>query len=126
MVTMAQVMARAPQTVCPATTVGDAARRMREADTDDVVVVDQGRVVGILTDRDLALRVVAEDKDSSTPVGDICRGQTFVTIGPDVGIGQAMQLMRDRAASRLLVAEEDRIIGVISLADLNPQGRLRN
>lgn len=127
--TMAQVMTRDPQTVSASDTVGQAARRMRDADTTDVVVIDQGRVLGILTDRDITLRVVAEEKDPSTPVGEICRGQTLVTIRPDAGIEQGLALMRDTPTGRLLVAEADRIVGVVSLADLTAwrdiQGRRR-
>lgn len=127
--TMAQIMARDPQTVSATATVAEAARRMRVSGAAEVVLIDQGRVMGILTDRDIALHVVAEERAASTLAGEIRGTEPLVTIRPDAGIEQAAQLMRERATSRLLVAEGDRIIGVVSLTDLTSerdlQGRLR-
>lgn len=96
-----------------------AARRMRDARVGCVVVVRDGRVVGILTDRDLALRVVAEGRDPhATTVADIVTYEA-TTVPRDTGIATAVALMRDRGVRRLpIVAEDGQITGIITADDL--------
>jgi CBS domain-containing protein len=115
--TVAEIMARDPQTVQADAPVREAAQRMRDADTGDVVVLEGGRLVGIVTDRDIAVRVVAEGGSADTPVRDACTADP-TTITPDTRIEQAVALMRDRAIRRLPVVEGDRPVGVVSLGDL--------
>jgi CBS domain-containing protein len=116
--TVSDVMTRSPETVEVSDTVVEAARRMRDADTGDVIVLDNGRVVGILTDRDITLRIVAEDKDLSTPVGEACTTTDLQTVGPDTSLDQAVQLMRGNAIRRLPVVQNGQAVGIISLGDL--------
>jgi CBS domain-containing protein len=115
--TVSDVMTANPETIEASEPVMEAARRMRDADIGDVIVLDDGRVVGILTDRDIAVRVVAEGKDSSTPVREAC-STDLQTVGPDTSLAQAVQLMRDNAVRRLPVVENDQAVGVLSLGDL--------
>lgn len=116
--TVAQIMARYPETVTPDTTVGEAARRMRDIDAGDVVVLDGGRLAGMLTDRDIAVRVVAEDKGPSTPVREVYSRQDLATVTPDMSMEQAAEVMRSKAVRRLPVVEGDRVVGVVSIGDL--------
>lgn len=116
--TVAEIMAHNPETVQADAPVVDAARRMRDSDTGDVVVLDGERLTGILTDRDIAVRVVAEGRDPSTPVRDVCSGQDLVTVDPDTPIDRAVELMRKGNVRRLPVVEGDRPVGVVSLGDL--------
>ena len=116
--TVSDVMTRNPETIEVSEPVVEAARRMRDADTGDVIVLDSGRVVGILTDRDITVRVVAEDKDLSTPVGEACSAADLQTVGPDTSLDQAVQLMRSNAIRRLPVVENDQAVGILSLGDL--------
>ncbi|MEO7260815.1 MAG: CBS domain-containing protein [Jatrophihabitantaceae bacterium] len=116
--TVSDVMTSNPETIEADEPVGEAARRMRDADTGDVIVLDNGRVVGILTDRDIAVRVVAEDLDSSTPVRQACSADDLQTVSPDTSLAQAVQLMRTHAVRRLPVVDNDRAVGVLSLGDL--------
>ena len=116
--TVADVMTREPVTIEASEQVVEAARRMRDADAGDVIVVDDGRVVGIVTDRDLTIRVLAEGKGPSARVGDVCSGDGLVTVGPDTSVAQAVNLMRNRAVRRLPVVENDRAVGVVSIGDL--------
>lgn len=116
--TVSDLMTRDPETVEADESVLEAARRMRDADSGDVIVLDNGRVVGILTDRDIAIRVVAEGKDSSTPVRDACSASDLQTVGPDTSLAQAVQLMRSHAVRRLPVVENDQAVGILSLGDL--------
>lgn len=116
--TVSDVMTANPETIEASEPVMEAARRMRDADIGDVIVLDDGRVVGILTDRDIAVRIVAEGKDASTPVREACSATDLQTVGPDTSLVQAVQLMRDNAVRRLPVVENDRAVGVLSLGDL--------
>lgn len=116
--TVAEIMARDPQTVNADETVADAARRMRDSDSGDVLVMDGGRLVGIVTDRDIAVRIVAEGRDASTPAREACSSGDLTTVTPDTRIDMAVQIMRDKAVRRLPVVEGDRPVGVVSLGDL--------
>ena len=115
--TVADVMTRNPSTIEGSEPVIEAARRMKTADAGDVIVLDNGRVAGIVTDRDIVVRVVAEGKELTTPVRDACSGE-LVTVAPDMSIEQAAQLMRTNAIRRLPVVENDSAVGVVSIGDL--------
>src|ERR1700710_1764837 len=116
--TVSDVMTRDPETIEADVPVLEAARRMRDADIGNVVVLDNGRVVGIVTDRDIVVRVVAEELDSSTPVREACSAGDLQTVGPDTSLQQAVQLMRANAIRRLPVVENDHAVGILSLGDL--------
>jgi CBS domain-containing protein len=99
--------------------VSDAARQMRDRNVGAVVVEDDGKLRGIVTDRDIAVRAVAEGRDStSTKLGDIC-SKELTTLSADDEIDRAIQIMRDKAIRRVLVVEaQNRVIGILSLGDL--------
>jgi CBS domain-containing protein len=100
------------------TSVADAARRMKSADIGDVVVTDDGGICGIVTDRDVVIRAVAEDRDlRATTVGEICT-PSVLTVRPEDDIQHAIDLMRRNAIRRLPVVENGRPVGIISLGDL--------
>jgi len=101
------------------TTLAEAARTMREQDIGDVVVADGQNLAGVVTDRDIVLRAVAENRDpDATTVGEIMT-RDLVTVGPDDTIQQAALLMRDRAIRRLLVCDDAQgLVGVVSIGDL--------
>lgn len=116
--TVAEVMTRNPATVESISTVSEAARLMRVHDTGALVVTIDGRVDGIITDRDITVRVVAEDKPPSTLVSDAYSSGQLVTVGPDTSIEQATQLLRSNAVRRLPVVEGESAVGIVSLGDL--------
>jgi CBS domain-containing protein len=116
--TVAEIMVREPEALSADAPVREAAQRMRAADTGDVVVLDGDRLVGIVTDRDIAVRVVAEDRDAATPIREVCSGQDLVTVTSDVSVTQAAEVMRTNAVRRLPVVEGDREVGVVSIGDL--------
>ena len=101
------------------TTIAEAARTMREQDIGDVVVADGPSLAGMVTDRDLVVRAVAEGRDpDATTVGEVMT-RDLVTVRPDDTIQQAALLMRDRAVRRLLVCDDDQgLVGVVSIGDL--------
>jgi CBS domain-containing protein len=116
--TVADVMTSAVATIGPQDSVAEAARRMTSADVGDVVVVEAGTVRGILTDRDIAVRLVAADKPGTTPVAEIISETDVATVTPDTPLDQAVTLLRSKAVRRLPVVEDGRPVGVVSLGDL--------
>lgn len=116
--TIRELMTPSPRTVGHQDTVRQAAEAMRDEDIGNVIVCDSGEVCGIVTDRDIAIRVVATGKDpSKTIVGDIC-SRDLTTISPDDSVDDAVRLMRDNALRRLPVVERGKPVGVVSIGDL--------
>jgi CBS domain-containing protein len=102
----------------PDTSVVDAAKRMIQEEKGPLPVVEGERPVAIVTDRDIIAHVVAEGRDpSSTTVDDIA-SQELVTIEPDQDVEEARGLMAQHQLDRILVVEGDRLVGIISEADL--------
>lgn len=118
MTQISAVMTGPVVTVAPETSTVEAARQMAESDTGDVVITENGRLLGILTDRDIAIRVVAEGLDPDVPVSDVCTGNP-VTVAPDDELTTASQLMREHSIRRLPVCEGSEVVGFISLGDLS-------
>lgn len=117
-----EVMTALPETVTPTTSIKDAARIMADQGIGDVIVVEPGteRVVGIVTDRDIAIRALANGMGPSTEVGEICSGDV-VAVPPTATVRGALNLMKDLNVRRLPVVEDDRATGVVSLGDLSNQ-----
>ncbi|MFG2074152.1 CBS domain-containing protein [Nonomuraea maritima] len=115
--TVGEVMTRRLVTVEGDQPVSAAAALMRDHDTGAIIVNDNGRILGIVTDRDITVRVVADGRGPDTPVREAC-SRAVEAVGPDTGIDQAARLMRSHAVRRLPVVEDGRVIGVVSLGDL--------
>jgi len=97
----------------------DAAKAMRDKHIGNVIVTRSGRVFGILTDRDIVVRCLAQDKDlRSCTCGEICSSDDIVAIARDATIDQAVKLMRDRSLRRLVVVDGEKPVGIVSLGDL--------
>jgi CBS domain-containing protein len=113
------LMTTNPTTVDPSAKVVDAARAMRQQDVGPVPVVENDRLAGIVTDRDIVLRVVAEGADpQSTTVGEIMSSD-LVTVDPDQPLEEALRLMAQHQVRRLPVCEEDgRLVGIVAQADV--------
>jgi CBS domain-containing protein len=91
---------------------------MESADVGSVPVVDGGTPVGILTDRDIAIRVVAQGRDpSSTQVGEIATDQPYY-VEPDQDLDEALELMAYRKVRRLPVVEDGMLVGMLAQADV--------
>jgi CBS domain-containing protein len=115
------VMSQEPITLGPDSTVIDAAQAMRDSNVGDVIVLD-GDDIGILTDRDIAVRAVAEGLDPrDVQVTDIC-SRHAATLAPDDSVERAAQMMREHAVRRLPVVEQGKPIGIVSLGDLAIEG----
>jgi CBS domain-containing protein len=114
-----EFMTKDPRSVQTGTSVIDAARIMRDGDTGIVPVVEGEKLVGTVTDRDIAIRVVAEGKSAeSTTVGEIA-SRELVTIDPQQELDEALRLMARHQVRRLPVVEEDgRLVGIVAQADI--------
>jgi CBS domain-containing protein len=105
-------------TIEPGTGVVDAAKRMIEEEKGPLPVVEGERPVAIVTDRDIIAHVVAEGRDPrSMTVHDIASHE-LVTVGPDEDVSEARRLMGEHELDRVLVVEDDRLVGIISEADI--------
>ena len=113
------VMTTNPETLPESTTVREAAETMRANDIGDVVVVDDnGTLSGILTDRDIVVRVVAEGRDPrATRIGDVA-SRDLTAVSPDDPVDRAVQLMRDKAIRRLPAVDKGKPVGIVSIGDL--------
>jgi CBS domain-containing protein len=111
-------MTAPPVTVEPQASVTDVARIMRDEDIGAVLVTDEDRLRGLVSDRDLVVRVFAEGEDpGQTTVARAC-SEDLVTVGPDDELDVAVRVMREHAVRRVPVVEEGRPVGIVSLGDL--------
>jgi CBS domain-containing protein len=107
----------------PTATVAEAAKLMAEQDVGPIPVVEDGRLAGIVTDRDIVVKVVAKGQDvNSTTVGDIA-SRDLVTISPEDDLSEALTRMAEHQVRRLPVVEGDRLVGIVAQADVARTGR---
>lgn len=120
-----EAMTAAVTSVEPSLPVVEAARRMRAEDVGSLPVVDEsGQVIGMVTDRDIAMRLVAEGKDASaTTVSEIASGR-LVTVAPEQDLDEALELMAAYQVRRLPVVDEgNRLVGIVAQADVALEGK---
>jgi CBS domain-containing protein len=104
--------------ISPRATVYDALRMMSDKGVGALVIIENDQLVGILSERDYARKVVLLGKTSKeTPVNEIM-SKTVYTIHPDQTVEEAMELMNQRRVRHLPVIEEDRLLGMISIGDV--------
>ncbi len=120
--TVRDVMSTPVESVDLETPLREAAKKMQRKDIGDVLVLDAtGQVQGIVTDRDVAIRSVAEERNPSTPVEEIM-SPIAATLGPTATVSAALELMRRHDVRRLPVVEEGKPLGVVTLGDLSRSG----
>ena len=114
-----EVMTPDPIQVPGSASVSDAASCMRDADVGNVIVQQDGMLRGILTDRDIVVRVIGAGRDAAqTRVADVCSAQ-IVAASPEDDVDRLIATMRERAVRRVPVLDEKgRAIGIVSLGDL--------
>lgn len=115
--TIGDIMTPAPVGVYYSQTIGEAARIMRDTQVGAVLVVKDGELVGVVTDRDLVLRGTAEGVGPDSPVGPLCSGD-LVGVAAEADVAQAERLMREHAVRRLPVLSGGQVVGIVSLGDL--------
>jgi CBS domain-containing protein len=105
-------------TIEPGTGVVDAAKRMIQEEKGPLPIVEGDRPVAIVTDRDIIAHVVAEGRDPNSVTVEDVATRDLVTIGLDQDVDEARQLMAQHELDRILVVEDDRLVGIISEADI--------
>jgi len=116
--TMRDIMSPAPVCMAATESVSAAAKVMKEHGIGAVLVLADGRLDGILTDRDIAVRVLADNRDPlTTRLGDICSAELDV-LGPDDDVERAARLVRELAVRRIPVVQDGTPVGVVSIGDL--------
>jgi CBS domain-containing protein len=111
-------MTEAPQTISPDMNAQDAAGLMRSEDVGVLPVVKDAELVGLITDRDLVVRVLADRQNPlEVRVGDIAT-RSPITVTPDTKLSEARELMEKHQIRRLPVMKSDRLVGILSLGDV--------
>lgn len=114
-----QIMTKNVDSVRRNSPVIDAAKLMRNHDIGSVLVTENdGSICGVVTDRDIVVRGLAQNKDLNTlEVGDVC-SSNVEALAPDATVDQAVQIMKSRAIRRLPVVENGKPVGLVSIGDL--------
>jgi CBS domain-containing protein len=112
------VMTTRPRAVTPQTSLSDVAELMETDDVGAVPIVDGDRLVGIVTDRDIVVRAIAKGKDPrGMPAAEVS-SRDLVTVNPEDDLSDALKLMAQYQVRRLAVTEGERLVGVVSQADV--------
>jgi CBS domain-containing protein len=113
-----EIMSAAPVCMAASESVSAAAKAMKERGIGTVLVLSGGRLAGLVTDRDIAIRVLAENREPlTTRLGDICSSELTV-LSPDDAVETATRIVRDRAVRRLPVMADGIPVGMVSIGDL--------
>jgi len=120
-----EVMTKQPTTVEPDATLGEVATLMKQEDCGSIPVVQGGRLVGIVTDRDIVIRGIAAGVDPKTQRVSKVMSSDPVTVGPDEDITDAEKKMADRQIRRLPVVEDGKLVGIIVTAQIARAGNER-
>lgn len=112
------VMTPAPVVVPLDLSIAEVARLMRDQAIGDVLVTESDRLCGMVTDRDIVVRALADARDPMrTSIRDVCSAD-LITLSPDSSTSEAVRLMRDNAIRRIPVVENGRPVGIVSMGDL--------
>jgi CBS domain-containing protein len=121
---VADVMTQRPRAVTPQTSLTEVAEVMENEDVGAVPLVEGDRLVGIVTDRDIVVRAIAKGKDPRGMPASEVSSRELLTVSPDDDLSDALNVMAQHQVRRLAVtAEDDRLVGVVSQADVALQGK---
>jgi len=120
------VMTPTVQTVSPSQSLAEAAEVMKGEDVGSVPVVEEGRLAGILTDRDIVTRAVAERRDPQAVKVDEVASRELVTVEPEQDLDEALALMARHQVRRLPVVEQGRLVGMLAQADVALEAKEKN
>jgi CBS domain-containing protein len=121
-----EVMTRSPVTVSGQASLTDAARMMRDRDIGDLFVMDDDKLRGMLTDRDIVVRAAADARDLTRTMVDEVSSKDIVDISPNDDADQAVMLMRARAVRRVPVVDSGKLVGVVALSDMSVERESRS
>jgi CBS domain-containing protein len=111
------VMTPNPAAISLEATLTSAARTMRDMDVGTIVVTDDGRPVGIITDRDIVVRGLASGRSPNSSVAEVC-SKDLTTVSESDKVEEVVQVMRERKLRRLPVTRAGTLVGIVSLGDL--------
>lgn len=113
-----EIMTKNVRTATRSASLGDVAAMMRDGDMGAVPVVDEGKLIGIVTDRDIVVRGVADGKSSDTAIGEVMTTELF-SVAPEDFVFEAIRLMGDKQVRRIPVVNSDgSLAGIIAMADV--------
>ena len=116
---VSDVMTGRPRAVTPQTPLTEVAELMEAEDVGSIPVVEEDRLVGIVTDRDIVVRAIAKGKDPKGMPASAISSRELVTVHPDDDLSDALELMARHQVRRVAVtAENERLVGVVSQADV--------
>ena len=107
-----------PRSIGKSVSVVEAARLMREQDIGSLPITDDEKLVGMITDRDITMRVVAEAADPKMTSVEEVYSQDLISVEPDNDLGEALRLMARHQIRRLPVVENGRLVGIVAQADI--------
>ncbi len=113
-----EIMTTEVATAAPDTTLDEIAIMMKDEDAGGIPIVDDGELVGIITDRDIVIRCIAAGKEPSDTTAEEILSEELRTIEPDADVEQASDLMAQHQIRRLPVVEDGELIGIIALGDI--------
>ncbi len=120
------IMTRDPSCVTPGATVRDAARVMKDEDVGIVPVVESDssrKLLGVVTDRDIAIRCIADGRDGTCHVSDVMSSRDLATCGPDDDLDEVMSTMGKEQVRRIpIVDERGSLVGIVAQADVARKG----
>jgi CBS domain-containing protein len=113
-----ELMTEEVATVTLATPLNEIASKMKDEDTGAIPVLEDDKLAGIVTDRDIVIRCIAEGKDPNELTAEDILSRELETIEPDADVQEAARIMARRQIRRLPVVEDEELVGVISLGDI--------
>ncbi|MGH2316586.1 CBS domain-containing protein [Planococcus sp. SE5232] len=112
-----EIMTTDVETCMPESTLQEVASKMREINVGSIPICEEDRLVGIVTDRDIVIRAIAEQIPSDAAIAEILSAEV-ITGTVDLTIEEAAELMAAHKIRRLPIVENDRVVGIVSLGDL--------
>jgi CBS domain-containing protein len=125
MANVRDIMTNIVGTLSPSNTIAEVAQQMRLLNVGSIPLVQNERLVGVITDRDIVLRVVADGLDPHQERADLHMSRDPITIAPDTAVEEAAQIMARAQIRRLPVVEGGKLVGYLALGDLALQDRDR-
>lgn len=119
---IAEIMTTDVETCPPTVTIQDIAAKMREINVGSIPICEEGRIVGIVTDRDIVLRCIAEELGADAPISEIF-SETLITGTEEMLIEEVASLMARHQIRRLPIVRKEQVIGIVSLGDIAVRGK---
>lgn len=114
---VADIMTKEVDTCTPQSSLQEAAAKMKEINVGSIPIVDNDKLVGIITDRDIVVRGIADNVSLDTAVSEIL-SESMVTGSKDMSVEDAAELMADHQIRRLPIVDNDKVVGIVSLGDI--------